>query len=68
MKKEVFLKINRKSVFDYSVLKAGEVVEFPLNGRDPLTAQKTLLCQAKRKGWNVTTRIVDGKLYALLEE
>lgn len=67
MNKSDFLRINNRSAFDYSILVIGEVVEVPLNGREPLTAQKTLLCHAKRKGWNVTTRIDNGKVYALRE-
>ena len=57
----------RRTKIDYSIYQVGEPVEVPLLGRRPFTAQQTLLQYAKRHNWKLTTKMHDGKLYALRE-
>lgn len=54
--------------FDYSKLNFESAVEVPLFGRTARLAQQTVHEYCRRHKMKVVTRVVDGKLYAILSE
>lgn len=54
--------------FDYSKLNTEHAVEVPLFSRTPRLAQQTVHEYARRHKLKLVTRIIKGKLWAILSE